>query len=193
MSSKTGIGFCRWFQELVAIYCSDDIILNLLQALLAITNKEKSNESFGWLETSIKQRLETIHEIKDICAFNFDDKINKRALQISGYLWFLQTKEEQNSKWFNTQRYIFVRSLLRLEHIDKSVTKAINHSLKAHNPYLPPEKLLLAIERTQNPNSKKDEKNPNIHFGTFVLRANPATLWKGWLSMCEREKLVYRS
>ncbi len=85
MSSKTRIGFCRWFQELVSIYSSDDIILNLLQALIAMTKKEKTNDSFGWLKKAIKQRLEIIHEIKSICTFDYTDEMTQTEMKSGAF------------------------------------------------------------------------------------------------------------
>ncbi len=89
-------------------YTSDETLPSLNKALSALNGKQ----SIPSIEKEYESRLSPVYPIP-----NFPNKLNKKemefALKLSGKLFNLQSIKEKSSPYFQRQRFIFLRTLLR--------------------------------------------------------------------------------
>ncbi len=81
------------------------------------------------VEKEINKRLSIVLEMPEniSCQKLNTPKKKELALKLSGIIYNMQTKEERENKWFNTQKYIFIRVLLRFMGTNRN--KRVNSQL----------------------------------------------------------------
>ncbi len=94
---------------------------------LSLINPSPSSQHIRIIRKHTTKRLHIVLLLDKYSLSNliFDETFFNLSLEISGLIYDCQTMEEKESPWFNEQRYLFVRTMMRFVATNEMMVKTL--------------------------------------------------------------------